>query len=258
MSGLQSLIQQYGGLTGVAKQGGKDRGIMEMLGLGGLGGGMQTPATGALNGEMPSSVSTGMLQSLLGGGGGSTEGADGLGSMIGLGAGAMGAGAAMGGAPQAGAMGGAGSGWNRLGDWGAGVSKASGATYGPPKTFGEVMAGGNDALMARDQQSLGNRKTEAEIGALNNRGVDFDSQLQNILVKENMGVPLTPQEQAHKQAWNSINQTKTSFGTDALGNMRMGQRTSLPGTSGGQQPRGLPSALNDPAKLEEYKKLRGL
>lgn len=155
----------------------------------------------------------------------------------------------------------------KLARWGAGVSKASGATYGPPKTFGEVLAGGQDSLDQGAKAALEGQKTQAEIGALGQKGKpDFNETAQNALIKRNLGIPLTPQDEATLKAWDSINQTKSSFGTDAMGNLRMTPRASILGTGGanvqpqggGQAPRtGLPPGIT-PDKLEEYKRLRGL
>lgn len=221
MSIRGSIIQQYGGLANAQKANQRQMGILEALGLGSGGPGYTAPIGPMQDGSaMPAeSISPQDYQAAK----------DSALARFG----------------------------NQLSTWGAGVSKASGPSR-IPVSFGQALAGGQDALNSQDQQALANRKTEAEIGALGAKGPDFDAQLQQILVKENMGIPLTPQEIAHKQAWNDINQTKTTFGSDALGNVRAMPRVSLPGV-GTYSPsnRPLPPGITQD-KIEEYKKLRGM
>jgi hypothetical protein len=109
---------------------------------------------------------------------------------------------------------------SRLGTWGAGVSQASGPSR-TPVDFGQALAGGQQALDTRDQQQLGNMKTVAEIGALRGKGApDFDAQAQQILIKKNQGLPLTPQEEALAQSYDSFAGSKLQTVTMPDGTIR--------------------------------------
>lgn len=121
-----------------------------------------------------------------------------------------------------------------LSTFGAGMAKASGPSR-MPVSFGEVLAGGNDAMQAADDKRLETRYKEAQIRALGNKGVDLEKTAQQALVKSNMGIELTPQERASLQAYDTMNQAKLSYTQDKMGNFipQPAARSIMP-QSGGQ------------------------
>lgn len=200
MSVLQSKLAQYGGLGGAAKMGaGNNMSIWQMLGLGDQGAGYTAPIGPTQPGQAPMTGEAIDPQQY------AQQQSEGL--------------AALG---------------RRLGTWGAGVSQASGATYGPPKSFGEVLAGGNQALAAQDQQNLANRKTEAEIGALGAKEKpDFEALAQAAMLRRQLGAP-QPGDEAILKTFDAFNMTKQSGSVDPItGNVRMLPRASVFGPSGG-------------------------
>jgi len=93
---------------------------------------------------------------------------------------------------------------NKMSQFGAGMSAAS-APSRMPVDFGQVLAGGNQAMQAGDDRNLDNRVKEAQIGALGAKGApDFDQQAQQVMMKEKMGIPLSPQEQALKATYDAF------------------------------------------------------
>jgi hypothetical protein len=97
---------------------------------------------------------------------------------------------------------------NRLSQWGAGVSQASGPSR-MPVDFGQALAGGTNALQAGQDRDMDNRLKEAQIVAYGaKQRPDFSAQAQDALVKLKMGLPLTPQEQATLQAWDAFETSK--------------------------------------------------
>lgn len=98
--------------------------------------------------------------------------------------------------------------WSRLAQWGAGVAKAS-APSRMPVDFGQAMAGGADALREADDRALDAQLKQAQIGAEKAKGMpDLDAQAQQIMIKKQMGVPLTPQEQAIANTYDAFNTAK--------------------------------------------------
>lgn len=83
-----------------------------------------------------------------------------------------------------------------LSRFGAGMSKASGPSR-MPVDFGQAMAGGQDALDAGRNSDMDMQLKQAQIGALGQKGKpDLEAQAQTIMQKKQMGIPLTPQEEA--------------------------------------------------------------
>jgi hypothetical protein len=170
MSVLQSIVGQYGGLSGAAKQGQRQMGIIEMLGLGK--GGYTSPIGPTQPGQTP------MTGESIDSAAYNQQRMEGL--------------AALG---------------QRLSTFGGGLSQAS-APSATPVSFGQALAGGNQALQAQDQRDLGNMKTQAEIAALGGQEMDLEKQAQQIMVKKRMGVPLSPQEEAVAQSYDAFAASK--------------------------------------------------
>lgn len=148
---------------------------------------------------------------------------------------------------------------NKLGTWGAGVSRASGPSR-LPVDFGQALAGGTDALNADEDRQLSQAKTLTEIGALGAKGQpDLEAQAQQALMKYNMGQPLTPEEIAALKTYSSLNEAKQStYGLPSGGYVSAPSYRSIvpPGLGGqgnGQRPRTAPSRNNDP--MAEFKEL---
>jgi len=131
---------------------------------------------------------------------------------------------------------------DKLSNWGAGVSKASEFSR-TPIGFGQVLAGGNDAMQAADDRDLKNQITKAQIGAEKSKGNDLDSMAKQALVKSNMGLPLTPQEQASLKSFDTLNQAKLSYTQDKFGNFvpQPSARSILPPDMAQPNPSGSPA-----------------
>ena len=224
MSVLQSIVGQYGGLTGAAKQGQKQMSILEMLGLGG-GAGYTAPIGPMQDGSAMPAESVDPQQY-------AQQQSAGLGDL-----------------------------GSRLATWGAGVSKAAGPSR-LPVDFGQALSGGQDAVKAQDQQELGNIKTAAEISALGQKGKpDFDATAQSALIKMKMGVPLTPEETASLQAWDTMNTAKTTtFGLPNGGYTSAPAARSIlpPGFGGAQQmaPQGGGQQIDPRQRLQQLEEMR--
>lgn len=245
MSILSDLLGQFGGLSGIAKQG-----------------------------------QSGALQQI-----GQLAGGTGVGQMAGMGGPLIGQLAAMGGpiasqidpaVQSGGAIGQAANpeqpnwfarnaeNFDKLGAWGAGVSKASGPSA-TPVDFGQALAGGQDSLDKYKTGQLDNRLKEAQIGKAGQG--DLKQMAETALTKSKMGVPLTPQEEGALQAYDTINQSKLSYTQDKFGNFmpQPAARSILPpGMSGqmanqpgGPQAQGTPEGQSprqgfDPSQMRGY------
>lgn len=215
MSILDSLFGSYGGsLTQAAKQGGKQMSILDMIGMGAPQS-QYTAPIGPMQGTgtpMPSEQIPAQQQSY-----------SGLGDL-----------------------------GRQLATWGAGVSKASGPSR-LPVDFGQALAGGTDALNNQGKQDLENQKTQAEIGVLGTKQQpDFDKTAQQALIKMKMGLPLSPQEQASLEAWDTMNQTKSSATADPFGVLRMTPRASILPQGGAPQMNPSGSPAPDMQNLRGY------
>ncbi len=83
-----------------------------------------------------------------------------------------------------------------LSTWGAGVSAASGPSR-MPVDFGQALAGGTNAMNQGQDKELDNQLKQAQIGKMGREGnADMEQQAQAIMMKKQMGIPLTPQEEA--------------------------------------------------------------
>jgi len=123
----------------------------------------------------------------------------------------------------------------RLGTWGAGVSAASGPSR-MPVDFGQALAGGQQALQAEDDRMLDTQVKQAQIGKYQAASKpDFEQSAQQALIKKNMGLPLSPQEEATLKSFDAFNMTKQSASTDQFGNVRMMPRASIMGPQGAPQ-----------------------
>lgn len=130
-----------------------------------------------------------------------------------------------------------------LSAFGAGMSKASDFSR-TPVSFGQAMAGGNDALQASEDRQLDSRLKEAQIGAYGAKALpDLEKSAQLALVKSNMGMPLSPQEQASLQAFDTMNQSKLSYTQDRFGNFvpQPAARSILPQNMQQTNPSGNPA-----------------
>jgi hypothetical protein len=97
---------------------------------------------------------------------------------------------------------------SKLNQWGAGVSAAS-APSRMPVDFGQALAGGTQALQQGQDRELDTRLKEAQIGALGAKGQpDFEAQAQQALIKRNMGIGLSPQEEAALKAYDQLQTSK--------------------------------------------------
>ncbi len=201
-----------GSMMDMAKQGGQQMSILQMLGLDGS----TTPTSGAAS----ASVLDPKLQS-----GGS--------SLADIG--------------------------RSLSNYGAGMSQASGPSR-MPVDFGQAMAGGNAGLQAGQDNQTNNRLKEAQMGALGQRGKpDLEASAQNALVKLKMGAPLSPEEQAQLQAFDTMNQAKLTYNQDPNGQFRANPaaRSILPpGMSGGAPPQGSGQQIDPRQRLEQLRRLK--
>jgi hypothetical protein len=140
--------------------------------------------------------------------------------------------------------------------FGSGMSAAS-APSRMPVDFGQALAGGQQAVDAGKQQDLANQLTQAQTGAAIAKGSKFDleNQAQTALVKSNMGQPLTPQEQAALQSYDQMQQSKLTYTQDPSGQFipRPAARSIMPQ---GQAPSGQPD-LQD-AGFMQFLKAKGL
>lgn len=124
--------------------------------------------------------------------------------------------------------------------WGGGVSAAS-APSRTPVGFGQALAGGQQAVEKGTQQDLANQLTQAQTGAAIAKGgkYDLENVAQQALVKSNMGQPLTPQEQAALQSYDQLQQSKLTYSQDPSGQFipHSAARSIIPPTAqGGEQP----------------------
>ncbi|MGA1553430.1 MAG: hypothetical protein ACO35I_05230 [Burkholderiaceae bacterium] len=97
--------------------------------------------------------------------------------------------------------------WKALSDFGAGMSAAS-APSAMPVSFGQALAGGNQAMQAGEDRALNRMKTQAEIGSLGSKGADLEKQAQNVFIKQKMGLPLSPQDEAIAKAYDAFQGSK--------------------------------------------------
>lgn len=145
----------------------------------------------------------------------------------------------------------------RLGTWGAGVSAASGPSR-LPVDFGQALAGGTQALQAEDDRMLDKQVKEAQIGKFQAQSQpDFEQSAQQALIKRNMGLELSPQEEATLKAFDAFNMTKQSASTDQFGNVRMMPRASILGPQGmPQSPQGGGQNPDPRRRLQELEAMR--
>ena len=123
-----------------------------------------------------------------------------------------------------------------LSTWGAGVSAASGPSR-MPVDFGQTLAGGTNAMNAEENRGMENRLKEAQIGALGaKQQPDLEKQAQSIMLKKQMGVPLTPQEEALAGTYDAFGTAKMQTITMPDGSIRQvpAQRPVFGQMSGGR------------------------
>ncbi len=131
-----------------------------------------------------------------------------------------------------------------LSRFGAGVSKASGPSR-MPVDFGQALAGGNDALQAGQNTDIDNQLKQAQAGAVGAKTQpDLEKQAQAVMAKKQMGIPLTPAEEAIAGTYDAF-QNKMQTVTMPDGTVRQvpaqrpvfGQLTGNTPPGGGQAPR---------------------
>lgn len=107
-----------------------------------------------------------------------------------------------------------------LSRFGAGMSQAS-APSRMPVDFGQALAGGTNAMQAGEDRDMDTRLKEAQIGALGQKGKpDMETQAQSIMMKKQMGVPLTPQEEALAGTYDAFGTAKMQTITMPDGSIR--------------------------------------
>lgn len=95
-----------------------------------------------------------------------------------------------------------------LGDFGAGLSAAGGYST-TPVSFGQALAAGNQSMNAGQDRELENQFKRAKIESLSAKEFDLEKQAQQIMMKKQMGIPLTPAEEATGKAYDAFNAGKT-------------------------------------------------
>ncbi len=137
-----------------------------------------------------------------------------------------------------------------LSRFGAGMSKASGPSR-MPVDFGQALAGGQEAMDAGHNQDIENQLKQAQAGAYKAKETPkLEQQAEAVMQKKQMGLPLTPAEQAIASTYDAF-QNKMQTVTMPDGTVRQvpaqrpvfGQLTGNAPPGGGQAPRPDPQTV---------------
>lgn len=158
---------------------------------------------------------------------------------------------------------GAGDPYGALARWGAGVSKASGYSR-MPTTMGQVMAAGNEAMEAGNTTDMDNQLKQAQAQAYGAKGMDMERQAQQIMMKKQMGIPLSPEEEAMAGTYDAFGTAKMQTITMPDGSIKQvpaqrpvfGQLTGQTPQGGGQAVR--PDPMQRLQQLRQMKQQQGM
>lgn len=107
-----------------------------------------------------------------------------------------------------------------LSRFGAGMSQASGPSR-MPVDFGQALAGGNQAVQAGEDSDIARQLQRAQIEAISQKAQpDLEKQAQAIMMKKQMGIPLSPQEEAVSKSYDAFGTAKMQTITMPDGTIR--------------------------------------
>lgn len=128
-------------------------------------------------------------------------------------------------------------------------------TSGADASIYRNIKGFNDYNEAAKQQGLASALAAAQIAQAMSKGNEFDlkTTAQKALVKTNMGIELSPEEQGALKSYDQMNQAKLTYTQ-----LPSGEYVARPAATSILPPKTIDIGRFSPDKIAEYKRMRGI
>ena len=128
-------------------------------------------------------------------------------------------------------------------------------TQNPDTSIYKNIAGFNDYQAAAQKEGLASALAAAQIAQAMSKGNEFDlkTTAQKALVKTNMGIELSPEEQGALKSYDQMNQAKLTYTQ-----LPSGDYVARPAATSILPPKTIDIGSFGADKIAEYKRLRGI